>query len=612
MNRVIHFAEKELQKYLEKMTGEKKADILLQVQPKENSVFEHYEIDVFQGKGKIVGVNERSVLLGVYHFLREVGCKFLEPSAYGEYIPAKKAEEITVRREFTPWHRHRGITIEGSCSREHALEIIDWSVKNGFNSYFIQFRTGYTFFERWYQHSFNPYAEKEPFNDEMAEAINEDLREAMATRGMIYHAVGHGWTCEPFGVPSRGWDEITEIPEEFIDCFAQLDGKRGFYKGVPLNTNLCYSNPKVRKYMVDDIVAYAKKRTDVKALHVWLGDNYNNYCECEECKKKTPSDWYVILLNEIDEALTAAGIDTRIVFLIYFELLFAPKTEKIKNQDRFIMMFAPITRTYDESWDSYIEKAKTLTPPELTLNKFVPPVDVAENISHLLAWQKMFKGDSFVFDYPLMWDICKEYGGVKLAKTIYGDVHSLGSLDLGGYISCQIQRAFFPTGFAMYVMANALYDEEKSYEQLQKEYFGTAFGEYGDEVYAMLEKISSYRIYTYMKNEIPFSDTQMHEEIPAILEELAGFEKKAATFMQKEEISGYQLRHLRLFQVALELVRRVAIIIEEKSSKEPNDERVTALRRELQLWIFSVEPQFENIFDCSYFYTHVDEMTQRK
>ena len=33
----------------------------------------------------------------------------------------------------------------------------------------------------------------------------------------------------------------------------------------------------------------------------------------------TPSDWYVLLLNEIDEKLTAIGSDARIVFIAYVD-----------------------------------------------------------------------------------------------------------------------------------------------------------------------------------------------------------------------------------------------------------------------------------------------------
>lgn len=41
------------------------------------------------------------------------------------------------------------------------------------------------------------------------------------------------------------------------------------------------------------------------------------------------SDWYVILLNEIDEALTARKLPTRIVFIEYYDTNWAPLPLKI-------------------------------------------------------------------------------------------------------------------------------------------------------------------------------------------------------------------------------------------------------------------------------------------
>ena len=83
-------------------------------------------------------------------------------------------------------------------------------------------------------------------------------------------------------------------------------------------------------------------------MHFWLADGSNNHCECELCRDTRPSDFYVQMLNELDEMLTARGLKTRIVFLIYVDLLWPPEQEKIANPDRFILMFAPITRTYSE------------------------------------------------------------------------------------------------------------------------------------------------------------------------------------------------------------------------------------------------------------------------
>jgi len=65
---------------------------------------------------------------------------------------------------------------------------------------------------------------------EMIHTIETDI----ATRDLLYHAVGHGWTCEPFGVPGLGWDAYEgPVPEEAKRAFALVNGKRELWGGIP-------------------------------------------------------------------------------------------------------------------------------------------------------------------------------------------------------------------------------------------------------------------------------------------------------------------------------------------------------------------------------------------
>lgn len=57
-----------------------------------------------------------------------------------------------------------------------------------------------------------------------------------------------------------------------------------------------------------------------------------------------------MLLNEIDEVFTEHQSDKKIVFLIYFELAYPPIKERIKNEDRFVMMFAPYGRDFTKAY----------------------------------------------------------------------------------------------------------------------------------------------------------------------------------------------------------------------------------------------------------------------
>src|SRR5690606_36931864 len=68
-------------------------------------------IDVHAGGGIIAGANPRSVLLGVYRFLTEVGCRWVRPGAEGEIIPRRDVAALSAKLQEKPSYRHRGICI---------------------------------------------------------------------------------------------------------------------------------------------------------------------------------------------------------------------------------------------------------------------------------------------------------------------------------------------------------------------------------------------------------------------------------------------------------------------------------------------------------------------
>ena len=82
-------------------------------------------IDIRDGRGFIRGSNSRSVLIGVYRFLRELGCAWIRPGRDGEIIPRKSLSGIAVSVRERPSYRHRGIAIEGAVSYAHVVDMID-------------------------------------------------------------------------------------------------------------------------------------------------------------------------------------------------------------------------------------------------------------------------------------------------------------------------------------------------------------------------------------------------------------------------------------------------------------------------------------------------------
>jgi hypothetical protein len=207
------------------------------------------------------------------------------------------------------------------------------------------------------------------------------------------------------------------------------------------------------------------------------------------------------------------------------DLLWEPKRETLKNPDRFVLMFAPISRTYSTAYaDAPINESETLPP--YTRNKITLPREVSANVGRLKKWQKKIPGcDSFIFDYHYMWDHYKDPGYMDIARVMFKDMKNLDKLGLNGMVSCQTQRAFFPSGIGMAMMAEALWNKDADFESAAEAYFKAAYGEDGPLALDYLNKLSVLFDPPYIRCEKPQIDAQKQKDyasIPEFLERFAG------------------------------------------------------------------------------------------
>lgn len=556
-----------------------------------SSFDDEIHIDIHAGSGVVAGINPRSCLLAVYRLLREAGCRFLRPGENGEFIPKRNWRDVSVQVDEKPSYRHRGICIEGAVSRELFLDMIDWIPKNGMNAYFVQFRSGYTFFERWYAHRQNPGMKPEPKTAAEIRDIVEEGIEAIKKRGMIYHEVGHGWTCEALGISGLGWDRVNEVPVGASDAFALVNGRRELWGGIPINTNLCYGNEQNRKLVTDTIVQHLQQNPAIDILHFWLADEANNHCECPLCIDTRPSDFYIEMLNQLDRRLTELAIDTKIVFLIYYDLLWLPEKQRLLNPDRFILMFAPITRTY----------SKTFTPvkelpdlPPYDRNRLSFPSSIEGNIAFLKAWQNYFHGDSFDFDYHLLWDQFKEPSYEALSRILYEDIRNLANIGLNGLMSCQVQRSFFPSPLPMAVLAQTLWDRELDYDTLSRDLYSAAYGIDGLLVRAILRRFSTMIKPQWFRMEESIVNTNhalQIEEAAAVLRELRVL--IAAQQSETDECRKESWRLLGLFCTYAEKLAGLCLALSCSNTASARN----ALD-DLIYWAFSEEENLGYAFDC--------------
>ena len=476
-------------------------------------------IDVRNCAGNITGTNPRSVLIGVYRFFREAGCAFVRPGRDGEYVPRLDSASLAVTANDGAAYRHRGVCIEGAVSYENVAEMIDWMPKLGMNCYMTQFFIPFEFFDRWYSHSSNPALLPTPVSPDTVEGFAADYGKLIVQRGMMHHGVGHGWTASVLGVPGLGWSgNDGGVSAERTELVAEVGGKRELWEGVAINTHLCYSNPRARVLMAEEIVSYAAAHRDIAYIHCWLADGSNNHCECPGCRDTRPADFYLSILNDVDARLTALGLPARIVFLVYVELLWPPERETFTNPDRFTLMFAPITRTYSVPMNPNAEGS--MAP--FVRNNIALPRSVGDSLAYLKAWKRVFNGDSFVFDYHYMWDHFNDPGYSQNVKVLHDDIENLGALGLNGYVSCQIQRAFVPNGLGMHMMGQTLWAGKTCFDGEADRYYSAAYGPDGSLCRSYFERLSEAFSPEVLRGEKPLeSGAGGFRMIPSIVDEMA-------------------------------------------------------------------------------------------
>ena len=563
-------------------------------------------IDCDKNGGIIAGDNPRSVLLAVYEYFRQNGCRWLFPGVDGEYIPMQDIKPVKYR--FAPSCRYRGQCNEGAEIQYDMLEVIDFMPKVGMNVFMMEFFVpGY--YKDYYNHDKNTENRRpEPVSDNQIVQWKRQCEAELSKRGMQFHDIGHGFTCEPFGILfswGRSKKEGEILDERLTDkqrsFVAMMNGERKLYKDHPSWTNFCMSNAEARALVADYVVEYSKKHSNVDYLHVWLADLDNNHCECEECVKKTPSDWYVILLNEIDEKLSKAGLDTRIVFISYVDTTFAPESETIKNPKRFTMLFAPIFRSYAYSMPDGRGNTEIL-PYKRNNNRF--PSDLASSFDYFDEWRKTWKGANVAYEYHFWRHQCYDLSGLMQARLLNEDVKNYKENGVNGIIQDGSQRSFFPSGLSFNTYARTLFDTSLSYEEIEEDYLSHIYGKNWRDLRDYLRKLYDALPFEFFsrdeapKREKGHADPDMVPQIKNI----RNITKEGRAIIDANYESEYRVQTmaLKLLSFHADFCDMISDWIAEKASG--NLEHAKELLERARIECGKREAEFERYYDHQLFF----------
>lgn len=498
-NETIMYAAGELKKYLKMMLPDMHSELGVFKESIKVGCFDELGVDCsiagdkdndeiicIETKGEegfISGSNPRSVLFAVYEYLRRQGCRWLFPGVDGEYIPVIDSVKDVSAVYKIPF-KIRGQCIEGAVSVQNVLAAIDFAPKIGLNSYMLECYSPYGYLNHWYSHKRNETKNDEHLSLQTAIQWKRLFEAEISKRGLLYHDMGHGWTTLAFDMNP----DTNEISVENLEFLAEINGKRELFRGSAIDTNFCMSNKKGVRKLIDYIADYAQNHDNVDYLHIWLADGRNNHCECEECLKYIPSELYVRLLNELDKELTRRKIDTKLVFICYSDLFWAPVKEKIENTERFLLLFAPFSRDYLSDYNSSASPDYS-SVEDYKRNGLNSPKTIEASLAYLDKWREKFHGDVFCYEYHFQSLCFKDFSGIWTAKCAFDDARGLKKNRLCGIIEDQSQRNAYPTGFGVYTWAKAMSDEEITFDEIVRDYFSHAFGDEWEKAYDYLCKV---------------------------------------------------------------------------------------------------------------------------
>ncbi|MBE6644578.1 MAG: DUF4838 domain-containing protein [Ruminococcaceae bacterium] len=556
-------------------------------------------IDTDTEGGIIAGDNPRSVLLAVYEYLRQNGCRWLMPGVDGEFIPMQDIKAVKYRHK--PSCRYRGQCNEGAEYQSDMIDAIEFTPKVGMNVFMMEFFTpGY--YRHYYNHTNNETRTPEPISDATMLQWKRACETELSKRGLMFHDIGHGWTCQPFGINTsmRGGNEdennatLTEKQKSYLPL---INGERKLFRGVPNWTQFCMSNEEGRRTVAKFVAEYAENHNNSDYIHVWLGDLVNNHCECEGCQKKTPSDWYVILLNEIDEELTKKNLNTRIVYIAYTETMWAPEVEKLKNPKRFALLFAPISREYSHPLALSGKEVK-ITP--YVRNKNTLPTNFDELFANFENWTKEWNGANLAYEYHFYIRQYCDVGGISFSKVVNEDVKFYKSHKINGIIEDGSQRSYFPTGLSFYTYARTLYDVSLSADEIAEEYFSCAFGEDWKKFYDYLDKLGKAFGHDYLSGDRNrgkgISSLYDPTQVPS-LKKVREITKEGRKLIEEHYNSDYRVRtvSVRLLEFHALYAEMLSDALVEKAVG--NDEAAAELLRKMRVECGKHELAFERWYD---------------
>lgn len=493
---VLNFAADELAGYsrnaFQKTARREDADVLL-VDEKTDRWLDSFALKSREGKLYITGSNPRSVLFGVYEYLKRHGFAFLYPGKEGEIVPEDPQFRIdgfdiseTADRTF------RGLAAAPDPDDlQEGYDLLRFMAQNKYNLFFMEGydvdRPGdeYSVIDGVHPLQHVEYMLKDrTWEERKAVALKKQTMISEARKyGLLIERGGHGWN---YGVPEHYGRNHGLTPEQ---ARAELKAKGRINKQAEVAVStwfqICLAKEEVRAIYADHIMAYLKKhRGELDIAAIWLGDGYDNKCMCEECIKHPFSDLYLDIFRRVALRARKELPEIRLECIMYFETLEPPTRNWLEGLDNVILNLAVWRHCYFHKLDD----------PACRLPGWIPDYrhnashDQARdkriiNYDHYLAyegWRKVVGNDlkCLIFNYITLGRAPDRHFLSYDLKPLTDHFDDYDRLNFDGMVDCQVFCTWDkPADLQLYGAARVLWNKhDNDPEKIRKELFDLLFG----------------------------------------------------------------------------------------------------------------------------------------
>ncbi|MBO4632010.1 MAG: DUF4838 domain-containing protein [Lentisphaeria bacterium] len=508
---LIHYGPK----FFRCVQSQEKADIILHSE--NTSKFQDsFSLKSRGSKLYITGSNPRSVLFGVYEYLKKHGFAFLYPGREGEVIP----ENVVFRIDGFDFAETASRTFRGMAvapdpdNLQEGYDLLRFMAQNKYNLFFMEGydvdRPGdeYSVINGVHPLQHVEHSLKDKTWEERKEvALKKQTMIAEARKyGLLIERGGHGWN---YGVPEHYGKNHGLTPEQ-ARAELKAKGKINQRAEVEVSTwfQICLAREEVREIYAEHIISYLKKhRGELDIAAIWFGDGYDNKCMCEECIKHPFSDLYLDIFRRVALRAKQELPEITLECIMYFETLEPPTRNWLEGLDNVILNLAVWRHCYFHKLDDPACRMPGWIPDYRNNASHDTPNDKRIiNYDHYLAydgWRKIIGNDlkCLIFNYITM-------NRVPAAHLLSYDLTPLinvfddyDRLNFDGMVDCQCHCSWDkPANLQLYGAGRVLWNKhDNDPAKIRSELFSLLFGkkspevtDYCDHMYSLLQECGNY------------------------------------------------------------------------------------------------------------------------